>query len=67
LYNWAQVNNKVVDFITLGESNEAGRRVFTVGIEVDGELFIKATGYNKKQAGQTAAQKALEQLGEVVE
>lgn len=67
LYNWAQINNKVVDFITLGESNEAGRRVFTVGIEIDGELYIKATGYNKKQAGQTAAQKALEQLGEVVE
>lgn len=63
LYNWAQVNNHVLDFVTLGESNEAGRRVFTVGIEVDGELFIKATGYNKKAAGQTAAQKALEQLG----
>lgn len=62
LYNWAQVNNHVLDFVTLGESNEAGRRVFTVGIEVDGELFIKATGYNKKAAGQTAAQKALEQL-----
>lgn len=62
LYNWAQVNNHVLDFVTLGESNEAGRRVFTVGIEIDGELFIKATGYNKKAAGQTAAQKALEQL-----
>lgn len=67
LYNWAQVNNRVVDFVTLGESNEAGRRVFTVGIEIDGELFIKATGYNKKQAGQTAAQKALEQLDEVAD
>lgn len=62
LYNWAQVNSHVLDFVTLGESNEAGRRVFTVGIEIDGELFIKATGYNKKAAGQTAAQKALEQL-----
>ncbi|OJV52072.1 MAG: ribonuclease III [Bacteroidetes bacterium 43-16] len=62
LYNWAQINSHVLDFVTLGESNEAGRRVFTVGIEIDGELFIKATGYNKKAAGQTAAQKALEQL-----
>lgn len=67
LYNWAQVNNHVLDFVTLGESNEAGRRVFTVGIEIDGELYIKATGYNKKAAGQTAAQKALEQLGIVTE
>ncbi|RYD99545.1 MAG: ribonuclease III [Sphingobacteriales bacterium] len=62
LYNWAQINNHVLDFVTLGESNEAGRRVFTVGIEIDGEVFIKATGYNKKAAGQTAAQRALEQL-----
>jgi ribonuclease-3 len=67
LYNWAQINNHVLDFVTLGESNEAGRRVFTVGIEIDGELFIKATGYNKKAAGQTAAHKALEQLGIVSE
>lgn len=62
LYNWAQTHNHALDFVTLGESNEAGRRVFTVGIEIDGELFIQATGYNKKAAGQTAAQKALEQL-----
>jgi ribonuclease-3 len=62
LYTWAQSNNKELDFVTLDETNEAGRRVFTVGIEVDGELFIKATGYTKKTAGQTAAQKALEQL-----
>ncbi|WP_233559675.1 ribonuclease III [Taibaiella sp. KBW10] len=67
LYNWAQINNKVVDFVTLGESNEAGRRVFTVGIEIDGDIFIQATGYNKKQAGQTAAQKALEQLDAFVD
>ncbi|HTO14163.1 MAG TPA: ribonuclease III [Edaphocola sp.] len=60
LYTWAQINNKELDFVSIDQTNEAGRRVFSVGIEVDGELFVKASGYNKKQAGQNAAQKALE-------
>ncbi len=69
LYTWAQINNKALDFVTLGENIEAGRRVFTVGIEVDGEIFVKASGYTKKQAGQNAAQKALEHIeqGENIE
>src|SRR5690606_6725261 len=64
LYIWAQRNNKKVEFITLNESLEAGRKVFRIAIEIDGKAVVEATGYNKKQAQQYAAQKILEQLEE---
>ena len=64
LYTWAQRNNKKLDFVTISEKLEAGRKVFTVGIEVDGELFVQANGWNKKEASQMAAQKALETVAE---
>lgn len=62
LYTWAQRSGKQMDFITVNETFEAGRKVFHVAIEVDGETFITATGYTKKLAGQAAAQKALEKI-----
>ncbi|WP_235903509.1 ribonuclease III [Taibaiella lutea] len=62
LYTWAQRKGKQMEFVTLDESIQAGRKVFQVAIEVDGESFITATGYTKKEAGQMAAQKALEKI-----
>lgn len=62
LYTWAQKKGKQMEFVTLNESIEAGRKVFRVSIDVDGESFITATGYTKKEAGQLAAQKALEKI-----
>jgi len=64
LYTWAQRNNKKVEFVTLKESLEAGRKVFRIAIEIDGKAVAEATGYNKKQAQQFAAQKIMEQLEE---
>lgn len=64
LFTWAQHNDKVLEFRTLGESSEAGRHVFTVGIFVDNILRLQATGYNKKKASQTAAEKALKAIEE---
>lgn len=63
LYTWAQRNGKKLDFVTLDEKSEAGRKVFTVSIEVDQVSLVTATGYTKKEAGQLAAQKALEKVG----
>ena len=60
LYTWAQRGNKKLEFVTISEKMEAGRKVFTVGVEVDGEIMVKASGWNKKEASQLAAQKALE-------
>lgn len=63
LYGWANKNGKVLDFETLEEHFENGRRLFTIGATLDGELIAKGKGYNKKDASQVAAQLAIEKLG----
>ncbi len=63
LYGWANKNGKVLEFITLNEKFENGRRLFTIGATVDQELISQAKGYNKKDASQIAAQMAVEKLG----
>lgn len=62
LYTWAQRLGKQIEFVTISEKIEAGRKIFTVGIDVDGETFMTASGYTKKEAGQLAAQKAMEKV-----
>ena len=63
LYGWANKNGKVLDFETLEERIESGRRLFTVGAVVDGELIAQGRAYNKKDASQIAAQEAIDKLG----
>lgn len=63
LYGWANKNGKALEFETLEEKFENGRRLFTIGATVDGELIAEAKGYNKKDASQVAAQLAVEKLG----
>lgn len=63
LYGWANKNGKSLEFETLDEKFENGRRIFTIGAIVNGELVAKAKGYNKKDASQVAAQMAAEKLG----
>jgi ribonuclease III len=60
LLSWAQKNNYLLSFDTLEEKVEGSRKVFTIGIMLDGELVASGSGYNKKEAGQVAAQKAIE-------
>jgi ribonuclease III len=62
LLSWAQKNNYTLSFDTIDEKTEGARKVFTIGIILDGKLVAKGSGYNKKEAGQVAAQKALEVL-----
>jgi ribonuclease III len=62
LLSWAQRNNHVLVFETLDEKMDATRKLFTVGIVLDGKLVAEGTGYNKKEAGQVAAQNALGKL-----
>lgn len=63
LYGWANKNGKQLEFTTVGESFESGRRLFTIGATVDGEVIAEAKGFNKKDASQLAAFKAVETLG----
>jgi ribonuclease III len=63
LYGWANKNGKNLEFDTLDERIEGGRRLFTVGAMVDGELIAQGRAYNKKDASQIAAQLAMDKLG----
>jgi ribonuclease III len=63
LYGWANKNGKSLEFETLNEKFENGRRLFTIGATVDGELIAEAKGFNKKDASQIAAQLAVDKLG----
>jgi ribonuclease-3 len=59
LYSWAQRHDKAIELITISEKLEAGRKIFTVGISIDGEIRTQAAGYSKKEAGQLAAKAAV--------
>src|SRR5450432_3264327 len=48
LYGWANKNGKNLEFETLDERVENGRRLFTIGAMVDGVLVAEARAYNKK-------------------
>jgi len=63
LYGWANKNGKSLEFETLDEKIENGRRLFTIGAKVDGVLIAEAKAFNKKDASQVAAQIAVEKLG----
>ncbi|MEO7983791.1 MAG: ribonuclease III [Bacteroidota bacterium] len=63
LYGWANKNGKVLEFETLNEKLENGRRLFTVAAVVDGRNIAEGKAFNKKDASQIAAQAAVEKLG----
>lgn len=63
LYGWANKNGKNLEFETLEEKFESGRRLFRIGAMVDGELISEGKAFNKKDASQIAAQQAVEKLG----
>ena len=63
LYGWANKNGHNLEFETLSEKFENGRRLFTIGAVVDGKLLAEGKAYNKKDASQIAAQIAVEKLG----
>ena len=63
LYGWANKNGKSLDFETLDERLENGRRLFTVAAVVNGKVIAQGKAFNKKDASQIAAQLAVEKLG----
>jgi len=62
LYGWANKNGKNLEFETLEEKVENGRRLFTIAAKIDGEIIAEAKAFNKKDASQIAAQIAVEKL-----
>ncbi len=63
LIGWASKNLKSLDFETVDERMEGGRRLFTIAIVIDGQRIAEGKGFNKKDASQIASQKAIETLG----
>lgn len=62
LYSWANRSGKLLEFETLEEKIENGRRLFTVGAVVDGKIIAEGKAFNKKDASQIAAQTAVDKL-----
>lgn len=62
LYGWANKQGKNLEFETIDEKMEGGRRLFTIGAVIDNEVIATGEGFNKKTASQIAAEKALEIL-----
>ena len=63
LIGWSSKNGKILEFETIEEKLENGRRVFTIAAVLDGEKLSQGKGFNKKDASQVAAQLAIEKLG----
>ncbi len=63
LYGWANKNGKVLEFETLNEKLENGRRLFTVAAVIDGRNIAEGKAFNKKDASQIAAHAAVDKLG----
>ncbi|MFN2438163.1 MAG: ribonuclease III [Chitinophagaceae bacterium] len=63
LYGWANKNGKRLDFETINEQLENGRRLFTIAAVVNGKIISEGRAFNKKDASQIASQLAVEKLG----
>jgi ribonuclease-3 len=53
----------VLEFETVDEKVENGRRLFTIAAVVDGNKIAEGKAFNKKDASQIAAQMAVVMLG----
>lgn len=62
LYGWANKNGKNLEFETVNEQLENGRRLFTIAAVINGKIVAEGKAFNKKDASQIAAQKAVEKL-----
>lgn len=62
LIGWATKNNRAVTFEIVEERIEKGRRLFVIGVMLDGEVVATGRGFNKKDASQLAAQEAVVKL-----
>ncbi len=63
LIEWAQGNNKKVEFEMISKNNSQNNYEFTAQLLIDGEIKATAIGINKKKAEQAAAEKVCKELG----
>jgi ribonuclease-3 len=65
LLEYCQKNGKSIDFSLVGKTKSGNRDLFKVAVLVANETISTAEDFNKKNAEQTAAQKALISLGQI--
>ncbi len=63
LIGWSNKKGHSLEFETINEKLENGRRLFTVAAVLNGEKISEGKAFNKKDASQIAAQLAVEKLG----
>lgn len=63
LYGWVNKNGKTLEFETIKEQIENGRRLFTVAAVINGKVIAEGKAFNKKDASQIASQAAVDKLG----
>ncbi len=59
LIEWAQAQNKTVKFAIITQKQSGSTTEFTSEVTIDGEAIALGTGYSKKKAEQSAAEKSL--------
>lgn len=64
LLNWAQTTRQNLTFEVMEDKRDGSRRMFTVGVLLNDALFCEGTAFNKKDAGQVAARKALDLIAQ---
>ena len=62
LIEWAQSNNRKVEFEILAKNSSKNSYEFTAQVLLDGEIKATAIGINKKKAEQAAAEKVCKEL-----
>ena len=62
ILSWGQKKGHVITYEDLPQRTTGARRVFAMGILVDGQQVATGTGYTKKEAGQAASKAAIDKL-----
>lgn len=62
IIGWASKQGKKIEFVLLDEQVEKGRKMFTIGVMLEGEVITMSKANNKKDASKNAAEKAIKLL-----
>src|SRR5690606_4820816 len=63
---WAQKDNRTIDFVLISVSRSQRFKEFVVELNIDGEAYAEGKGATKKKAEQEAAKNASEKLNLMV-
>lgn len=63
IISWAQKQKQSIAFESREADNGRGRKIFYIDLIIEDKIIATGSGYSKKEAGEKAAQLALEKLG----